>query len=164
MTTRHALLPIAAFFCLLLGQGCDQPIDYLPSGVQTSTQQSPTTSGPQGPSTSVPTTTAQGKRYLFRSLDECSRARFTCEATEQYFADAQGCGCEPKTASEDTFCAAVYQPVCAEIEVQCVRAPCNNIFQTFGNECEARRTGFNIKQLKSGECQPSPSTPTTSAS
>jgi hypothetical protein len=28
-----------------------------------------------------------------------------------------------------------YAPVCAEVQVQCIKAPCHSIQQTFGNKC-----------------------------
>ena len=36
---------------------------------------------------------APGKRYVGKSLDECSRIRFACLTGEHYFSDACGCGC-----------------------------------------------------------------------
>jgi|GEM_PF-928413 len=35
------------------------------------------------------------------------------------------------------FCAQVYDPVCATVNVQCIKAPCNPVQQTFSNPCMA---------------------------
>lgn len=44
------------------------------------------------------------------------------------------------------MCPMVYQPVCAEKIVQCVRAPCPPEKRTFGNSCEAARDGYTVKR------------------
>ena len=33
------------------------------------------------------------KRYVAKSIDECSRIRYTCNPGEQYFSNMCGCGC-----------------------------------------------------------------------
>ena len=48
------------------------------------------------------------------------------------------------------FCTMQYDPVCAMVQVQCVRAPCPTIKRTFGNACLARMAGAKI--LYRGEC------------
>lgn len=42
------------------------------------------------------------------------------------------------------MCPMVYQPVCAEKVVQCVKAPCPSQKRTFGNACEATRDGYTV--------------------
>lgn len=44
-----------------------------------------------------------------------------------------------------------YNPVCGEIEVQCIQAPCDPIQQTFPNECAAKEQGATI--LKEETCE-----------
>ncbi len=51
----------------------------------------------------------------------------------------------------DIMCPAVYNPVCAQKAVQCVRAPCPSVQQTFGNSCEASRAGYSV--LYQGTCR-----------
>ena len=50
---------------------------------------------------------------------------------------------------EPRICTLEYAPVCAQVEVQCVREPCNPINETFSNRCMA---GDN-KILYEGECK-----------
>lgn len=56
---------------------------------------------------------------------------------------------EPKNEPQE-YCTKIYKPVCAEIVVQCVRAPCPPLKQTYPNECEAKQAG--IKKFTPGEC------------
>lgn len=37
--------------------------------------------------------------------------------------------------TEQTVCTMEYAPVCAEVQVQCIKAPCPAIKETFGNKC-----------------------------
>jgi hypothetical protein len=51
------------------------------------------------------------------------------------------------------FCTREYAPVCALVQVMCVRAPCPGLTQhTFSNACEARAAGARI--LYKGHCKP----------
>jgi hypothetical protein len=47
-------------------------------------------------------------------------------------------------------CTREYIPVCAEVQIQCIRAPCDPIIQTFSNGCEAKANGALI--LYEGIC------------
>lgn len=47
-------------------------------------------------------------------------------------------------------CTREFVPVCGEIEVQCVKAPCPPIKTTFSNKCEAENAG--AKNLVDGAC------------
>lgn len=38
---------------------------------------------------------------------------------------------------EPRMCTMEYAPVCAEVQVQCIKAPCYPVKQTFGNTCSA---------------------------
>lgn len=49
------------------------------------------------------------------------------------------------------FCPKIYAPVCAQKHVQCVRAPCPPVTQTFGNGCEAANAGYQI--IGNGPCR-----------
>jgi hypothetical protein len=65
---------------------------------------------------------------------------------------SQEISCPPKTGNErDMACLALYKPVCAKVEVRCVRAPCPPIHQTFGNSCEACDNPL-VKTYTEGEC------------
>jgi hypothetical protein len=48
-------------------------------------------------------------------------------------------------------CIQIYQPVCAEVFVQCIKAPCDPIFQTFSNACDACRNRL-VEAHTAGEC------------
>ena len=37
---------------------------------------------------------------------------------------------------QPVICTMEYAPVCAEVQVECVRAPCLPIKETFGNRCQ----------------------------
>lgn len=58
----------------------------------------------------------------------------------------------PDSASaDDTVCSAEYAPVCGELQVQCIRAPCPPINTTFSNRCEAQKRGAT--DIRDGPCQ-----------
>lgn len=44
---------------------------------------------------------------------------------------------DKETSEVPTMCTMQYEPVCAEKQVQCVKAPCDPIKQTYGNSCMA---------------------------
>ncbi|MBP6910686.1 hypothetical protein KBC03_03725 [Patescibacteria group bacterium] len=52
--------------------------------------------------------------------------------------------------AEDVMCTAHYQPVCGEVQVQCITAPCYPVQQTFGNRCEAERA--HAMNIQDGTC------------
>jgi hypothetical protein len=41
------------------------------------------------------------------------------------------------TKEEPKMCTKEYMPVCAKVQVQCIKAPCNPILQTYSNSCMA---------------------------
>jgi|GEM_PF-4623511 len=53
--------------------------------------------------------------------------------------------------SPAAVCTMEYAPVCGEIQVQCVKAPCNPVVLTYGNKCMATAAGAKI--LYEGECK-----------
>lgn len=44
------------------------------------------------------------------------------------------------TQAKDIMCTMEYAPVCGEIQVQCVKAPCPPIKETFANTCIAKQS------------------------
>ncbi len=54
-------------------------------------------------------------------------------------------------AGGDVVCAEIYAPVCAAIDVQCIKAPCPAVEKTFSNECEANKVLAEI--LFEGICE-----------
>jgi hypothetical protein len=51
------------------------------------------------PSASTSTSVQSAKRYVVSDPQKCTGARFTCNQSEEYFSDAQGCGCQPATVT-----------------------------------------------------------------
>lgn len=58
----------------------------------------------------------------------------------------------PAKNKDAQFCAQIYDPVCATVEIQCIKAPCYPIQQTFGNACEACLNSL-VKKYILGECK-----------
>ena len=58
--------------------------------------------------------------------------------------------CTPQQRNADV-CAAIYQPVCAKVNIECIRAPCNPINETFPNSCEACKNPV-VESYTMGEC------------
>lgn len=59
--------------------------------------------------------------------------------------------CLPEQRDAD-FCIEIYQPVCAKVNVQCIKAPCPPIEQTFSNSCKACQNSLVESYIK-GECK-----------
>ena len=57
--------------------------------------------------------------------------------------------CDEKRAE---MCAQVYAPVCATVNIQCIRAPCYPIKETFSNSCEACRNSL-VPSYTAGACK-----------
>ena len=49
-----------------------------------------------------------------------------------------------------TICPDIYQPVCGSVVVECIKAPCPPLKQTFSNECDAKRN--NAQDITNGAC------------
>ncbi len=49
------------------------------------------------------------------------------------------------------FCTKIYKPVCGLVEIQCIKAPCNPIRETFGNSCVACSNKL-VKSYKESAC------------
>ena len=56
----------------------------------------------------------------------------------------------PLPEGEQIACPRIYDPVCAQKQVQCVTAPCPPERRTFSNSCVAGAEGFTV--LYKGEC------------
>ena len=57
--------------------------------------------------------------------------------------------CDEKRAE---MCAQVYAPVCATVNIQCIKAPCYPIRETFSNSCEACRNSL-VPSYTAGACK-----------
>jgi len=58
--------------------------------------------------------------------------------------------CQPSQRQGDV-CYQIYDPVCAKVNIQCIKAPCNPIRETFSNACEACRNPL-VESYTKGEC------------
>ncbi len=110
------------------------------------------------------------KLYVARTIDECSRIRFTCELSAQAFTDECGCGCIVETdrvnktnttlpdehsctlqEKQAAVCTLQYQPVCGWFDpskIQCIKYPCAIVF---GNQCQACQHP-DVIYTTQGEC------------
>jgi putative hemolysin len=61
------------------------------------------------------------------------------------------CEFAPCPSEESVVCTMEYMPVCASVAVQCVKAPCLPIEQTFSNKCMMNANKL-AKFLYKGEC------------
>ncbi len=59
--------------------------------------------------------------------------------------------CTPEQR-EAEGCYQAYEPVCATVNIQCIRAPCYPVDETFPNACEACRNPLVDTYVK-GECK-----------
>lgn len=64
---------------------------------------------------------------------------------------AKGGYCTASQRNAD-FCTGDYKPVCATVQIQCIKAPCNPIQETFSNSCNACKNPLVISYLV-GECR-----------
>lgn len=48
-------------------------------------------------------------------------------------------------------CAEIYEPVCVKEIIECIQAPCDPIYRTYPNACEACR-GRKVNSFSPGEC------------
>lgn len=62
----------------------------------------------------------------------------------------QRINCSPESRKAD-FCTTDINPVCAKINIQCIKAPCNPINQTFNNSCEACKNPL-VESYEKDEC------------
>lgn len=142
---RGILAAIVSVFCLF-GAGCA-------AQMQNSVMVSST------PPIVVPvvssTVQEMGMRYVIKDPEMCTRARYSCMPGEEAFSDAVGCGCRPQPVDGETppvvGCTKEYKPVCGEEVVNCVRAPCPPLRQTFSNRCEAEK--YHAENVTEGVCK-----------
>lgn len=59
-----------------------------------------------------------------------------------------------KPGAGEIVCTEENAPVCGEIQVQCIKAPCPPIRETYSNKCYARKAGATV--VKEGICLPTP--------
>jgi len=62
----------------------------------------------------------------------------------------QAIDCLPEQRNVDG-CIEIYQPVCGQMQVECIKAPCNPVKETFENSCKAC-TNSRVMSYTAGEC------------
>ena len=74
-----------------------------------------------------------------------------CRHGDQTFVEEVEIATPPPIDNEDRKpCTREYRPVCGEVEVQCIKAPCPPLKTTFSNRCEAENA--KAKNITEGEC------------
>lgn len=51
------------------------------------------------------------------------------------------------------MCTKEFQPVCAKVQVQCIKAPCDAVMETYSNGCEACNNPLVTSYLTGGGCE-----------
>jgi len=88
---------------------------------------------------------AAGNPILKSNPAQCvANGQIFIEQVEKYTV----CSAESRKADA---CDDIFNPVCATVEIQCVKAPCNPVKQTFSNACEACVNPL-VKNYAAGEC------------
>ena len=59
--------------------------------------------------------------------------------------------CTPDQREADV-CIQIYEPVCAKVNIQCIKAPCYPILETFSNSCEACKNSL-VENYTKGACE-----------
>lgn len=95
------------------------------------------------------------------NFDECAAAGNPvmesyprqCRANGKNFVEQinKAVACTPDQRNAQV-CAQIYSPVCAKVNIQCIKAPCNPIFETFSNACEACKNSL-VENYTLGACQ-----------
>lgn len=66
-------------------------------------------------------------------------------------------GVSTGSSGSGVMCTMQYQPVCAAKQVQCIKAPCYPVYQTYGNSCTAGADNATV--IHEGECLPNETGP-----
>jgi hypothetical protein len=74
-----------------------------------------------------------------------------CEFSPCPGGNNQQTACSAQSRQGDV-CSQIYDPVCATVQIQCVKAPCNPVQQTFANACEACHNPL-VSGYVAGECK-----------
>lgn len=59
--------------------------------------------------------------------------------------------CLPEQRNADV-CTADFAPVCATVQIQCIKAPCYPVEETFSNSCNACKNSL-VSSYTAGECK-----------
>ncbi len=96
--------------------------------------------------------------FIINSFDRCVEAGNSvmesyprqCVSGGVTFTEDSSIKCTKEQRSVN-ICTQVYQPVCGEVNVQCVTEPCESVKQTFSNLCVACGNSL-VESYIQGEC------------
>ncbi len=96
--------------------------------------------------------------FVITNFDECVKAGNPamesyprqCRANGEIFVEDLSQDCLPKQRDAEA-CITLYEPVCAKVNVQCKKAPCDPVKETFSNSCEACKSSL-VESYVPGEC------------
>lgn len=89
---------------------------------------------------------------LITSYDECVGAGYPImESYPERCSDGENTFVNTISVEPPTACTMEYEPVCGEVEIQCITTPCDPLQTTFSNTCEAESANAQI--LYEGACQ-----------
>jgi hypothetical protein len=135
MNKKYLALAFTASFALVvLGAGCTQnrPVDI---------------------NNKPPVAGETTKTYTSKDPKLCETLRFQCKKGEEAFVDSTGCGCaksEVMVGNDQDCDENTDKPVCGELEVQCIKAPCPPLKRTYTNLCYAKKE--NAQNIVDGAC------------
>ncbi|MDB4984315.1 MAG: hypothetical protein JWM20_494 [Patescibacteria group bacterium] len=94
---------------------------------------------------------ADGASYsLNNNVGTCTfSSGVTCEEWAYFRGE-----CNPNAPINPIICTAIYQPVCGQKTIYCIKAPCDPIQRTYANNCMLGAD--NATFLYSGECRADP--------
>jgi len=95
---------------------------------------------------------AAGYPVLASNPRQCTAEATTfIEQQQREDESSERVACAPSQRGADV-CVQIYDPVCADVQVECIKAPCPPIAQTFGNACEACRNA-RVSSYVRGACE-----------
>ncbi len=133
-------------FVLKLGEGYNWQLDLDDSGVLSRIKNIAVLRDSQGvfvaekPGTA--TLTATGEPECRNSQPACGQPSIMFNLNVEVAGEV--------SANPSTMCTMEYKPVCGLVQVQCIKAPCPPLWQTFSNNCMAKAAG--AMQIVPGAC------------
>src|SRR3989344_420747 len=98
--------------------------------------------------------------FIINNFNDCARAvnpvmesyPRQCRANGQTFVEEinNETLCRPEQRNAEVW-TQEYAPVCAKVNIQCIKAPCNPILETYSNACSACANSL-VESYMAGEC------------
>lgn len=102
------------------------------------------------PANSSSTTACTMEAKICPDGSAVGRSGPNCEFAVCSGGNNQQTACTAQSRQGDV-CNQIYAPVCATVQIQCIKAPCNPVQQTFANACEACHNSL-VSGYVPGEC------------